>query len=234
MKSTILRYTGVKTKVSYDVKRCIHAAECVHGLPDVFNPDRKPWIEPDRAEPEQLLRVVTSCPTGALHLESTDDGQAESPPEQNTATIEPNGPIYFRGDVKVVTQQGEILLEDTRLALCRCGSSENKPLCDGQHAQVGFEDDAALGAVSGEPIEGGGGGVRLTTLPNGPYCSKVPCRWKARGWGRVPGAGDRRRYCRRLLYHGGDCASRRWAATTHPDARRRSLLYARRGGRLPC
>ena len=92
-------------------------------MPDVFNPHRKPWIEPDRAEPEQLLRVVTSCPTGALRLESTDAGQAESPPDQNTATIEPNGPIYLRGDVEVVTRRGEVLLKDTRVAVCRCGSS---------------------------------------------------------------------------------------------------------------
>ena len=168
MKSKILRYTGVKTTVSYDVKRCIHAAECVHGLPDVFNPDRKPWIEPDRAEPEQLLRVVTDCPTGALHLESTDGGQASSTPEQNTATIEPNGPIYLHADLEVVTQQGEILLEDTRLALCRCGASENKPLCDGRHAQVGFEDDGTIGAMFTDLIESGGGKVRFTTLPNGP------------------------------------------------------------------
>ena len=76
MKSKILRYSGAKAAISYDVKRCIHAAECVHGLPDVFDPDRKPWIEPDGAEPEQLLEVVTSCPTGALRLERSDGEQA--------------------------------------------------------------------------------------------------------------------------------------------------------------
>ena len=111
---------------------------------------------------------MTSCPTGALRLESTDAGQAESPPDQNTATIEPNGPIYLRGDVEVVTRQGEVLLKDTRVAVCRCGSSENKPLCDGRHAHVRFEDDGTLGDISEKLRDGSGGKVRVTTLPNGP------------------------------------------------------------------
>jgi CDGSH-type Zn-finger protein len=34
---------------------------------------------------------------------------------------------------------GETLLADTRMALCRCGASESKPLCDGGHTEVGFE-----------------------------------------------------------------------------------------------
>ncbi len=152
MKSKILRYSGAKAAISYDVKRCVHAAECVHGLPAVFDPNRKPWIEPDRAEPEKLLDAVMSCPTGALHLEQSDGEHAESTPPENTATIEPNGPIYVRGDVEIVTRQGEVLLKDTRVALCRCGSSENKPLCDGQHAHVKFQDDGMLDDIDGKLI----------------------------------------------------------------------------------
>ncbi|PSQ96202.1 MAG: CDGSH iron-sulfur domain-containing protein [Bacteroidetes bacterium SW_7_64_58] len=34
---------------------------------------------------------------------------------------------------------GDTLLTDTRMALCRCGRSGNKPLCDGSHAEIGFE-----------------------------------------------------------------------------------------------
>ena len=36
--------------VTYDAKRCIHAAECVHGLPAVFDSNAKPWINPDGAD----------------------------------------------------------------------------------------------------------------------------------------------------------------------------------------
>ncbi|CBH23289.1 conserved hypothetical protein [Salinibacter ruber M8] len=34
---------------------------------------------------------------------------------------------------------GETLLADTRMALCRCGASESKPFCDEGHTEVGFE-----------------------------------------------------------------------------------------------
>ena len=141
MKPKILHYSGEKVAVSYDVRRCIHAAECVHGLPEVFDPGRKPWIDPDRADAEQLLQVIMRCPTGALHLERSDGDQAEPKPEQNTAIVERNGPVYLRGDLELVTLEGEVLLKDTRIALCRCGASENKPFCDGSHVRVGFEGD---------------------------------------------------------------------------------------------
>ena len=141
MKSKILHYSGEKAAVSYDVRRCIHAAECVHGLPDVFDPGRKPWIDPDRAEAEQLLQVIMRCPTGALHLERSDDEQAEPTPGRNSAIVERNGPVYLRGDLEIVTGEGEVLLRDTRIALCRCGASENKPFCDGSHVRVEFAGD---------------------------------------------------------------------------------------------
>ena len=138
MKSKTLHYSGERAAVSYDVRRCIHAAECVHGLPDVFDPGRKPWIDPDRAEAEQLLQVIMRCPTGALHLERSDDEHAEPTPERNTAIVERNGPVYLRGDLEIVTGEGEVLVRDTRIALCRCGASANKPFCDGSHVRVGF------------------------------------------------------------------------------------------------
>lgn len=36
----------------------------------------------------------------------------------------------------------------TKLALCRCGRSDNKPLCDGTHAKAGFAADEKETAVT--------------------------------------------------------------------------------------
>ena len=33
---TVLHYADEEIDISYDAHRCIHAAECVHGLPAVF------------------------------------------------------------------------------------------------------------------------------------------------------------------------------------------------------
>ena len=61
------RYTGREIEVTYDPVRCLHAAECVRGLPMVFDTSRRPWVEPDGADAEVLAAVIERCPTGALH-----------------------------------------------------------------------------------------------------------------------------------------------------------------------
>ncbi|WOQ15768.1 (4Fe-4S)-binding protein [Raineyella sp. W15-4] len=66
-------YTGRLVDVSFDGEICQHAAECVRGMPEVFNTRARPWInlEP-AATPEgaaQLIAVVGRCPSGALKIE---------------------------------------------------------------------------------------------------------------------------------------------------------------------
>lgn len=158
MKEEIHRYTGDDIDVTYDVNRCIHVKACVEGLPSVFDPDERPWVEPDAADADEVAAVVTDCPTGALQFERKDGGPEEATPEENTATVAPDGPIYLHGDVEIRSPDGEVLLEDTRVALCRCGASANKPLCDNSHVGVDFEDAGAIddcGSVTrDEPADG--------------------------------------------------------------------------------
>ena len=45
----IRTYEAEELVVEYDIKRCIYAEEFIHGLPDVFDADRLPWIEPSKA-----------------------------------------------------------------------------------------------------------------------------------------------------------------------------------------
>jgi CDGSH-type Zn-finger protein len=45
------------------------------------------------------------------------------------------GPFLIRGPVRIVDEDGEELcLRRETIALCRCGRSRTKPLCDGSHA----------------------------------------------------------------------------------------------------
>lgn len=69
-------YEGRSITVTFEAGRCQHAAECVRGLPEVFDPAERPWIRPDAAEAERLAEVVRRCPSGALQY-ALADGAAE-------------------------------------------------------------------------------------------------------------------------------------------------------------
>ncbi|WP_432944799.1 CDGSH iron-sulfur domain-containing protein [Kribbella sp. CA-253562] len=46
----------------------------------------------------------------------------------------PDGPLLVRGDFALLDEDGrEITPERGTIALCRCGRSALKPLCDGSH-----------------------------------------------------------------------------------------------------
>ena len=66
-------YEGRDITVEYDAARCIHVAECVKGLPAVFDPNRRPWVDPDAATADEIAAVVRRCPTGALHYRGGRD-----------------------------------------------------------------------------------------------------------------------------------------------------------------
>jgi uncharacterized Fe-S cluster protein YjdI len=55
--------------VRYDPKICIHAGECVRGLPSVFDISKKPWIDVNGALPAATIEQVNQCPSGALSYE---------------------------------------------------------------------------------------------------------------------------------------------------------------------
>src|ERR1700722_10817896 len=84
-------YPGRRITVYYDAERCRHFAECVRGLPQVFDVARRPWISPDAAEAEELAEVIRRCPSGALHYFSDEVGE-EQPDIPTTLTPVEGGP----------------------------------------------------------------------------------------------------------------------------------------------
>lgn len=51
----------------------------------------------------------------------------------------PDGPLLVRGDVELVTPDGDPIPRHRKtVALCRCGLSSIKPFCDGSHRTSGF------------------------------------------------------------------------------------------------
>ena len=45
---------------------CIHSAKCFKGLPEVFDPKKRPWINAEGATTERIIEQVKICPSGAL------------------------------------------------------------------------------------------------------------------------------------------------------------------------
>jgi CDGSH-type Zn-finger protein len=50
-----------------------------------------------------------------------------------SVTVYPDGPLVVRGDVEIRDLDGTVVETAHTIALCRCGRSARKPLCDGSH-----------------------------------------------------------------------------------------------------
>ena len=175
MESKVIRYPGVDVTVSYDLKRCIHAAECVKGAPEVFNPDKKPWVDADQASADKVVEVIKKCPTGALTFTRHDGGAEEEAEASNSVHVDANGPLYLRGNITLKSSEGEVISSEKRVALCRCGASKNKPLCDGMHSKAGFEDSGPLKEVKMKPLEDAKGTeLTIVLATNGPLLLEGP------------------------------------------------------------
>lgn len=167
--SKVREYEGNEITILYDVARCYHAEECIHGAPAVFQKDARPWVSPDGEAPAKTAEVIRRCPAGALHYRAKDASLNEIPDAENTVTVTANGPLLARGDMEINLPDGA--LKETRAAFCRCGASANKPFCDDSHYRIGFTDPgpAASDAANSEAVNGP---VTLTLALNGPLLVK--------------------------------------------------------------
>jgi uncharacterized Fe-S cluster protein YjdI len=58
-------YTGKKL-MSTSTPGSANIQETVRGSAKLFNLKRKPWIIPDEVDVETVIRVIDTCPSGAL------------------------------------------------------------------------------------------------------------------------------------------------------------------------
>lgn len=143
-------YEAPGIAVTFDATVCRHAAECVHGLPAVFDTARRPWVTPDAAEPGRVAETVRRCPTGALTYRLPDGG-VEPPDRPTTAIRTTDGRLLLRGQLRITDEAGGVR-ETTRAMLCGCGSSAGQPYCDRSGACGGGV--AGAGADDSRPTGG--------------------------------------------------------------------------------
>ena len=114
---------------------CAHAGFCANKLTNAWKLAARDDL--DAAGETQLVSMAQHCPSGALTARSGGTGVEPALPVE--VVLVPDGPLWVTGGVTVTRSDGVALETRNRVTLCRCGASSNKPLCDGSHADVGFE-----------------------------------------------------------------------------------------------
>lgn len=164
MKNRNRMYTNGEITIFWRAADCVHNTQCYRNLRSVFDPSKRPWVNPDGAESVEIKRIIEDCPTDALTFKWNDnsknltensaklymgDFQTEFLKDSNTdqsnssipttVNIRPNGPIVISGDFSVIDSDGKPMKPSQMVSLCRCGQSRNLPFCDGMHFKVGFK-----------------------------------------------------------------------------------------------
>lgn len=125
-------YYGKEITIHFNLGVCSHNGACVRGLPEVFDVRKKPWIMPDNASVEEIIKVIKKCPSGALSY-SIDGVKYTDFREKKEIIIQKNGPYQVCGGIELKDDQESNPEIETQYELCRCGLSKNKPFCDGAH-----------------------------------------------------------------------------------------------------
>lgn len=134
------KYDNGEITVVWQPHMCIHSKVCFHGLPEVFNPQKRPWVAVEGADTEAIVNQVNKCPSGALSYTLNGEEKTEGEVVSETVVeVSPNGPLLLYGNVTIKGQDGTTQKKTKVTAFCRCGQSNNKPFCDGTHAKTGFQ-----------------------------------------------------------------------------------------------
>ncbi len=73
----VKEYKKEDLTVFWEPAKCIHSEKCWRGLPDVFNPKERPWINVDGASKDSIISQVKKCPSGALSYELENQQKPE-------------------------------------------------------------------------------------------------------------------------------------------------------------
>ncbi|MCH7973403.1 MAG: (4Fe-4S)-binding protein [Bacteroidetes bacterium] len=139
MSKEIQNYKKNELGISYDPNICTHSANCMNGFPEIFNIEKEPWVNLDSAKKEKLTEAVKNCPSGALKIIDDTAQAVEEAGEIVKIDVMSKGPLLVKGRFKITDHNGNVLETKDKVALCRCGSSKNKPFCDGTHSKIDFD-----------------------------------------------------------------------------------------------
>ena len=106
----VREYATEEIVVEWDARLCYHSHNCIRALPQVFDPDRRPWVMVDAATADEVEAAVARCPSGALRARrvGSEPAKREQPLELRASA---NGPLLVSGGVRIVAADGTVLYE---------------------------------------------------------------------------------------------------------------------------
>lgn len=124
-------WEGRTVRTRFNPNTCMHAFYC-----KPLNDLRERELAGDDAAATEIMRVVGTCPSGALtwerkHPELEVPG---SPEAEADVVIMEGGEVRLTCDFEINAPLPEHMHPE-RATLCRCGLSRNKPWCDGRHVK---------------------------------------------------------------------------------------------------
>ncbi len=135
----VKEYSNGEITILWEPGKCIHAGECVKALPQVYDPNARPWLKIENANTPELKAQIAKCPSAALTYKEvgTESKEAVSAPLE--IELMENGPLLAHGTVTIKGKDYKATSKAKVTAFCRCGASMNKPYCDGSHVKSGFQ-----------------------------------------------------------------------------------------------
>jgi uncharacterized Fe-S cluster protein YjdI len=72
-----IKYKTEEVSVIWQPHLCIHSGICARGLPEVFRPREKPWVDIQAESAEAIRAQVYKCPSGALSISEEENSAQE-------------------------------------------------------------------------------------------------------------------------------------------------------------
>lgn len=135
VKDQVKDYVGKDITIHDNRGVCSHDGSCIRFLPQVFQKNERPWINPDGASVGEIIEVIEKCPSGALSFTLNKKRYQEWGQEEQEIIFEKDGPIIVKGGIELKDYNNCTPECKEHYTLCRCGNSKNMPFCDGSHRE---------------------------------------------------------------------------------------------------
>ncbi|MCK9220420.1 MAG: (4Fe-4S)-binding protein [Bacteroidales bacterium] len=147
-KEGVKEFSNGEITVFWEPELCIHSANCLLGLPEVFNSKKNPWINIHASTSKEIMRIVDTCPSRSLtYLKSTKfiiskkRKTLNKKPKYARIKLVKNGPALITGNyILRGSDRKKIKTDNAMISICCCGASHKKPFCDGSHQPVKSAD----------------------------------------------------------------------------------------------